>query len=412
MSINFDVKNNINFGARIAAIPEAKGIKSTNVKVADLKLKGLTAFIGGDVFESSGKIAKHDLLFLDKKLIAIDEFNPEVFQMQLPVNCVCMTGKTVAPSIIDQHTHVILGDHNSLTEDGIRSSLRQLKAEGTGAIVATLLPDSIANIRNQIKILNKVLSSQNEDEAKLLGIHLEGPFLSPLKPGIHNKNGLILPTIENFLAMEPENVRIVTLAPEMDKDYALSKYLMAHGIIPSAGHTVATAEDIQKSGIKNITHIFNAMAPLHHRTPTVANEALFNPDIAVEMIAENSHIIPQVKDLIMREKPADKIILISDTVSLVGKKKSFVMGGKRIYIDENWIARDKAGTLAGSVRCLHDLAKELIQSTKMTFKDFINYACVNPAKNLGLENKFAVRIGESADITVWNNAAIKPEKVL
>jgi len=404
---------NINFGSYISSIPALKGVKSKSVKLSEVNLKGLTALIGGDVFEHSGKIAKHDLLFLDKKLVAIDEFNPEILQIQCPVNYVYLKDKTITPILLDEHIHGGFGVnfHNS-NEDDIRSCLRQLKSAGTGAVVATTLPDTIINLKNQIKLLNKVIKSQKEDEAKIIGIHLEGPFLSPLKPGIHNKNDLLLPTVENFLAMEPENVRIVTLAPEMDKDFALTKYLTEHGIIPSAGHTMATAEDIQKAGIKHITHIFNAMAPLHHRTPTVANEALFNPDITVEMIAEDSHIIPQVKDLIMREKPVDKVIIVSDALPQAGIKKNFIMNGKMIFVDENWIPRDSHSILAGSMRFLHDMADELVRLTKMTFGDFIKFASVNPAKCMGLENKFAIKIGETSDITVWNNSTVKPEKIL
>lgn len=411
MSINFDVKNKINFGARIASIPTIKGIKASNIGVKDINLRGLTALIGGDVFEHTGQIKKHDLLFWGKKLIAIDEFNPEVLSM--PVNYAYITDKTVTPVIFDEHIHGGFGIsfHNSEEAD-IRSCLRQLKEAGTGAVIATTLPDKLENIKNQIKVLNRIIKYPAPDEAKILGIHLEGPFLSPLKLGIHNKGDLYMPTVENFLAMEPENVRIVTLAPEMDKDYALSKYLIEHGIIPSAGHTVATAEDIQKSGITHITHLFNAMAPLHHRTPTVANEALFNPDIAVEMIAEQSHVDYHIKDMVMREKPADKLILISDAISHAGKEKSFIMGGKRIYIDENWIAKDEAGTLAGSVRFLHNLADELVKKTKMSFEDFIRYASVNTAKSMGLEDEFMLKVGRNTDFTIWNNKAVKPEITL
>ena len=175
---------------------------------------------------------------------------------------------------------------------------------------------------------------------------------------------------------------------------------------------MASAEDIQKSGITHITHLFNAMAPFHHRTPTVVNEALFNPDIAVELIAEQSHVDYHVKDMVMREKPVDKIILVSDAIFHEGKEKSFIMGGKRIFIDENWIARDETGTLAGSVRYLHDLAGELIRKTKMSFEDFIRFSSINPAKSMGLEDKFALRIGESADFTIWDSNAIKPEITL
>ena len=406
MSINFDVKNNINFGAYIATIPMTKGIKTNKVSLSNLKMQGLTALIGGDVFECSGKIKKHDLLFMGKKLLAIDEFNPDI--LQSPVNYVYIANKTLTPVIFDEHTHMI----NIEKEADIRAYLRQIKAEGTGAILATTLPDKISNIKNRIKVLNNIIKYPNEDEARILGIHLEGPFLSPLKPGIHNKDDLLLPTVDNFLAMEPENVRMVTLAPELDKNFELTNYLLKSGIIPSAGHTMATAGDIQKSGITHITHLFNAMAPLHHRTPTVANEALFNPDIAVEVIAEQSHIDSSVKDLIMREKPADKIILVSDAIFCPGKEKNFIMGGKRISVDENWIARDEAGTLAGSVRFLHDLAGELINRTRMSFEDFIRFASVNPAKSLRLEDKFELKVGQSPNFTIWNNTTLTPEKSL
>mgnify|MGYP003571291926 CR=1 FL=1 len=401
--------NNVSFGAKINTIPKLEKIAGKRKTLPEIKLEGYTAMIGCDVFTPSCKIEKHDLLFKDKKLFAIDDFDEE--NVKAPINYILLNGKTVAPAIFDEHIHGGYGvSFHDSGEQEIRTLLKKLANNGTGAVLATTLPGSAEQIKKQIQILNNIIKNPDEYAAKIIGIHLEGPFLNKEKKGIHSIRDLMPPTIENYKSFEPENIKMVTLAPELDVNYELTKYLQKRGVIVSAGHSIAAAKDIIDSGIKHVTHLFNAMAPLHHRIPTIANEGLTNPNVTAEMIADEASIIPEIMNMTMKIKPKDKFVLISDALPNAGIKEDFIMNNKMIHVDENWVPRDADGTLAGTMKFLPEVAKKLIEDTCMTFRNFIRFASVNPAKTFGFLEKFTLKKGLSPIFSIWDNAKMIPEK--
>lgn len=401
--------DNISFGAKISSIPNLKNIAGKQSALKNAKLNGYTAFIGGDVYTPLGKIVKQDLLFKDKTVVAIDEFDET--KIGEKINYIILNNETITPAILDEHIHGGYGIsfHNS-SETDIRKLLKRFAEEGTGAVLATLLPDSAEKIKKQIKVLNNIIKNPDNDSAKIFGIHLEGPFMNPEKKGIHPSEKILKPSIETYKSFEPENVKIVTLAPEEDEEYNLSKYLKENDVIVSAGHSLASAKQVIDAGIKQVTHLFNAMAPFNHRIPTIANEGIANPEVLAEMNSDESLLIPQTMNLIMKAKPKDKLVLISDALPNAGIKKDFVMNDVYIHVDKNWVAKDDKNTLAGSMRFLHDIAKKLINDTNMTFKDFIRYACVNPAKNIGVYDRFKIKEGFEPIFSVWDNKKTKIEK--
>lgn len=403
------IVNNIAFGAKINSIPVMKEVSGKNVTLPEFNLGGLKAMIGCDVFTPENKIVKHDLLFMDKKLIAIDDFDEN--SIDGTIDYVILDGKTVAPAIFDEHIHGGYGvSFHDSNEEEIRYLLKQLAKNGTGAVIATTLPGTSEQIKKQIAILSNIIKNPDEGAAKLYGIHLEGPFLSPEKKGVHSKRDLMLPTIENYESFNPENISLVTLAPELDEDYKLTKYLQERGVIVSAGHSMAEAKHLIDAGIKRVTHIFNAMAPLHHRNPTIANEGLNNPNVTAELLADEASVIPSIMNMIMKMKPKDKLVLISDALPYAGINKDFQMNGKMIHVDEDMIPRDGDGVLAGNMKFLHDMAKRLIANTNMTFRNFIRYASVNPAKSFGKLDSFTLKEGKEPIFSVWDNKELVPEK--
>ena len=401
--------SNIDFNARIKDIPALNNIAKREINLATTKLKGNTAIIGADVYTPSNRIAQQDLLFHDNKLVAINDFDETLINE--PIQYIIADGKTVAPAILDEHIHGGYGvNFHSSGERQIRGLLRRLANEGTGGVVATTLPGGISHIRKQIQLLSRIIENPKLGEAKIYGIHLEGPFLSPEKSGIHPKRILLEPTVENFERLEPKHISIVTFAPERYGGAELAEYLQSRGIIASAGHTMATAQDIVDCGIKQVTHVLNAMNPFHHRNLTVANEALWNNAITTEMNADQSLLPAKTMDILMRLKPKDKLVLISDALPEAGLKDDFYMNHVRIHVKDDWTAISDDGILAGSMQFLHNLAKKLITTTQMTFKDFIRYASVNPSKNLHVENDFRIKEGLTPNFTVWDNKTLSPEK--
>ena len=322
-----------------------------------------------------------------------------------------MQDKYITPALVDQHIHGGYGiDFNNASEEEIRNFLREIKKWGQGDILATFVPGKVDELNSQMEIIRNIINNPLKGEARIAGINLEGPFLSPKKAGIHPPENLMLPTVENLKKLNLENVKMITIAPELDKDYKATEYLNSLGVITSAGHSTATAEQVRESGVKQVTHLFNAMSGFHHRIPTIANEGLLNDNIYAEVNTAIELLDPKTVDLVFRVKPEDKIILISDALSGTNiKEDHFIMGGKRIDIDENGIAKDKEGILAGSIKLMGQIARRIVDTTQMTFGDFIKFASQNPAKNIGLENDYKIAEGSSPNFTIWNKDSLVPE---
>ena len=374
-------------------------------------LKGYKAFINGEVYLPDKGFKKENLFFNNGKVLTQDVFekqascadNVEVYDLQ---------DKLVTPALVDQHIHGGYGmDFNTANEEEMRTFLRETKKMGQGAVLATFVSDSIGNLNKQMDIVREIMKNPKEDETEILGINLEGPFLSLEKSGIHAKEIILPPTLENVKKLNLDGVKMMTIAPERDKDFEVTKYLLDKGIIVSAGHSTASAKQVRDSGITQVTHLFNAMSGLHHRIPTIANEGLLNDNISAEVICTPEHIDPSVMDLVMKVKPQDKIILISDALSGTNiKDDHFYLGGKKIFIQDDGTAKDKDGVIAGSIKLLSQTAKNLTDTTKMTFSDFIKYSAVNPSRNLGVEKDYRIEENANPNITIWDKDTLEPIK--
>lgn len=258
--------------------------------------------------------------------------------------------------LIEQHFHGCFGiDFNKATVEEILYVTKEIKKYGIGGIFPTLVTDSIDNIKNAISIIKQACKINPTDSAKILGIHLEGMFLNPLKKGIHDDKFFLKPTIENYKLIEDDFIKIVTLAPEITEQ-ELVGYLLSKGVKVQAGHCIGS--DLK--GFTGVTHIFNAMSGIHHREKSTALSALINDDIYVEVIADGVHLSDDILKLIFKCKPKDKIILISDCLSCTKSNVSeFEFAGEKIYYDGK-SAKSKSGTIAGSTTLLPDILKRLL----------------------------------------------------
>ena len=313
-------------------------------------------------------------------------------------------GLTITPGLIDQHIHGSYGiDFNTAKSDEIVSLTKELPKYGITSLVATVMTDSEENIKLQIKEISIAIENQPENSARILGIHLEGPFLNPDFKGIHPDNYILEPNINNFQKFENENIKIVSYAPELDKKLEFTKYLAQKNIIPSGGHSKATHEELKaavNAGLKQITHLFNAMPQLHHRNPGILGEALTNDEIYTEVIADNEHLQPIILDLILRTRPKSKIIFISDSLPLnQSTEDHIIFGGQKIYRKENKAVNEN-GTFAGSLSFLDENMRKNIN--KISFSDFLMFSALNPAKNLGLTTKGFIDKGFDADLVLWD----------
>lgn len=259
--------------------------------------------------------------------------------------------------IIEQHFHGAYGvDFANCTVDEVLYLAEKLLYHGIGGFFPTFATDTVENIKRQIEVMKLASTKQQKNQAKILGVHLEGIFLNPEKKGIHDENQFLDLTVENFQKIEDDFIKIVTLAPELDKNFELIKYLKSKNIKVQAGH--CTGGDLDECD--GVTHLFNAMSPITHRGKSTALSGLVNDNLYAEIIADGVHFSDDTLKLILKSKPHDKILLISDCLPITNSNKTeMTFCGKTIYYDGKK-ATDKNGVLAGSTNLLDKIIKRLL----------------------------------------------------
>jgi len=260
------------------------------------------------------------------------------------------------------HTHGGYGiNFNCASEDEVREFSDLIFKRGITGYCPTLATDTEENLKKQIKIIKN--ASLNSSGAKILGIHLEAIYLNPLKKGIHPEELLKKPSVEHYKSIEDDFIRIVTLAPELEGAKELMGYLRKKGVKIQAGHTIA--RDL--SGVDGVTHLFNAMEGINHKEPTTATLAL-NEEVYVEVVADGFHVCDEVLKLAFRAKPLEKVILISDSLSIAGFEGDMVeFCSYEIYkkerngADFGCCGVSKEGVLAGSAMFLDEIVKRVVR---------------------------------------------------
>ena len=252
------------------------------------------------------------------------------------------------PLILEQHIHGAFGvDFNTARLNEILEVAEKLYERGIVAFFPTLVTDSIDNIKRQIAII-KEASRQNK---RILGIHLEGIFINHEKKGIHNPEHFLELTIENYKLIEDDFIKIVTLAPELDN--GLIEYLHSKNIKVQAGHCTGWGN------VDGVTHLFNAMNGINHRTPSTALSALINDAVWTEIIADGIHVSDDALKLVFKSKPSDKIILISDALPITHSDiTETTFADSKIYYDGEK-ATSTDGTIAGSTMFLDEIIDRL-----------------------------------------------------
>ena len=254
--------------------------------------------------------------------------------------------------IIEQHFHGAYGvDFNKAGVDEIIALSRKLKENGIAGFFPTLVTDTVENSRKQINVIKEASTKCDG----ILGIHLEGIFLNLLKKGIHNAKHFLDLTIENYKKLEDDFIKIVTLAPELDK--GLIEYLKEKGVKVQAGHCIGWSYgELKPDGA---THLFNAMEGISHKKSTTALSALLDDNVYTEIIGDGVHVNDETLKLVEKVKPQDRIILISDSLPITySNQTKTIFADSPIFYDGEK-ARAADGTIAGSTKLLPDIIKIL-----------------------------------------------------
>jgi len=286
---------------------------------------------------------------------------------------------------VDLHTHG-LSRYDTRTDDHeeILSMARVHAKAGTVAILPTIYSGTIMEMRKSLKAIGKAMDVQAKAEgqrakgkrygAQILGAHLEGPFLNPIRCGALDKESFIKPTVSALrkLVSDYEDiVKIITLAPELPGALKVIEKFTEMGIRVNMGHSDATfrqAAEAKKAGATGITHIFNAMRPFHHREPGIAGLGLTDQDLYIEVIADGVHLHPKILELIFNRKRLDKLIIVSDSVKGQRTAKGVVY---------------EQGILAGSVLTIDTVVKRL-QRIGIPDAEIIEASTDNPLRYIGM----------------------------
>ncbi len=322
--------------------------------------------------------------------------------IELPENYV------VVPGFIDEHIHGAAGsDAMDGTTKDLNVIARALASEGTTAFCATTMTQSPENIIQALHAVKKYREEDHQDGAEILGVHLEGPFISKDFVGAQPMEYVAAPNVEVFKMYQEasgNSVKIVTLAPEVEGSTELIQYLKSQNIVASIGHTNAKYADVEqavKAGATTLTHTYNAMKPLHHREiGTVGSGFLFDA-LACECICDGIHVSAPAIQLLHKNKPSDKMILITDAMRAKHMPDGVSELGGQVVIVKNGEARLENGTLAGSVLKMNYAVKNVMKFLHLPIDEVVKLASLNPAKNLGVDSYLgSIQVGKRADFVV------------
>lgn len=344
-------------------------------------------------------IIKTDILF-GEKIEKIGICNLADEEIRLPDDAV------VLPGFIDEHIHGAGGaDAMDGTAEALATIAKTVAAEGTVAFLATTMTQSRENILGAMSAVREY--GEGEGGARLLGIHLEGPFIAEAHKGAQPREYVAKPdacVFDEYNEASGNRIKIVTLAPEEEGAGELISHLAEKGIVPSIGHTGAKCADIEAAianGAKNVTHTYNAQSALHHREIGTVGSAMLFDELACELIADTIHVsVPAIK-LLNKCKPDGKLVLITDAMRAKGLPNGeSELGGQKVFV-KNGEARLADGTLAGSVLRMNVAVKNMVEKAGLTLEKACDLATINPAKVLGIEEEAgSIREGKRADFAV------------
>lgn len=315
----------------------------------------------------------------------------------------------VVPGFIDIHVH---GGGGSDIMDGKYEAVKQVATAhsrfGTTAFLPTTMTMSKDKIIGSLKSIHEAFI-KGTGAAEILGVHLEGPYISSEKKGAQKEKDIKKASIEEFLEFNQASgnlIRIVTIAPEKPGAIDLIRWLHKNGIIASVGHSNATYRQVQegiKAGLTHVTHTFNAMRGFEHREPGVVGAALSSPKLILEMIADGIHLHPVAMKILIKIKEIGKIVLITDAMRAASKPEgTYNLGGQEVTVVKGQ-ARLKDGALAGSVLTMDKAVCNMVDKVGVSLTEAIQMATASPARCLGVESKKgSLEPGKDADIVILN----------
>jgi len=316
------------------------------------------------------------------------------------------TFATLIPGLVDVHVHGGGGaSFAGSTDDEVLAASAHHRQRGTTSICASLITASMPDLEAQVANLAPFVES-----GELAGIHLEGPWLSPLRAGVHPPDLLRPPEraeVLNLLTLGRGAVRMVTLAPELAGGVEAVRAIVDHGAVAALGHTDAQYEIAAAAldaGASQATHLGNGMRPLHHREPGVLLAVLERDGVVLELINDGIHLHDAVTSALLRSAARDRVALISDAIPASGLPDGiYRLGDDDIEVSGREVRQRSSGSLAGSNICLADGLRRAVLELGVPLADATAMATSTPARALGWPDVGRLEAGAMADILVLDD---------
>ncbi len=318
--------------------------------------------------------------------------------------------RRLVPGFIDVHTHGAYGfDTNDAKEEGLRNWMKRIPQEGVTAILPTTVTQMPEVLTAAVANVAKV-AEEGYEGAEILGIHFEGPYLDMGYKGAQPPEAIAAPSVEQFRMYQEAAhgmIRYITMAPEHDEDFALTRYCSSHGVVVSMGHSSADYNSVLMgiaNGAMSMTHVYNGMTGFHHRNPGLVGGAFRVRDIYGEVICDGCHSHLAALNNFFTAKGRDYAIMITDSLQAkyCPPGKAYELGGHAYEVGEDGLARLKGtDTIAGSTLHMNRGLKILAEEALVPFDAALNSCTINPARALRVDDrKGRLAAGYDADVVV------------
>lgn len=386
-------------------------VERLQVASTEIPPQQLTILAGAEIFLEDGIVHPGTVYLANGRIVAVAEGKAD--DPQNGATYIDLAGMLLNPGFIDLHIHGMMGlDTNQATaEDFQRISLEAAKRGMT-----SLTPTTVACSPGELSTVLTNLRAAKQaglPGARLLGLHLESNFISPQFKGAQPADSLFTPNdergwhVRQLLDEHADDVSIITVAPEIPGVLDFIPWLRERNIIASIGHSAATYEQALEAidaGATHATHLFNAMAPLHHRNPGIIGACLERDEVFVEMVCDGVHVHPAIIAMVIAAKCADRFVPVSDALQGAGMVSGeFLLGGQHVSVHDGVAWLDN-GTIAGSITTMDRIVGYLVEHVGWDLSEALYMVSTTPANALGLNDIGRIAPDARADLVVLDQA--------
>lgn len=380
-----------------------------HVEEADVQL----ALTGAEIYTPQHIIRGGVVLVEDGRISAV---GPHV-QVPPTAQTIDCSGRKIAPGFIDLQIIGCLG-HDVMVGDAGESALKMaevLPRFGVTGFLPTPITAPVEQLAEKVASIGKAMQRQQQG-ARILGVHVEGPFFNPARAGAQPPGHLREPTREDcelLLRAGEGVVKIISIAPEVPGALEAIRLFSRNGVVCSAAHTDATLEQFRagvEAGIRMATHLYSAMRPFQHRDPGIIAGVWTDERVAATVIADLIHAQPAALEVARRQKGPRNLILVTDAMQATGMPEGeYVLAGQKVTVTRGAallsgsLDEPAKAVLAGSVLTMDRAVRNLALTLEWPLREALGYCTANPARILGLEGrKGVIAPGADADVVILN----------